>query len=516
MFDFFRTIDNSVIGGFFGDTEEFHYDINDRLKDSPNLLCDTKLSCFLGHLSEKLTDSLIVTEPFSHGENVVSDGAKCCVGNLRCEVCALALSKTQILFAILEKHLEGPSPGVNLPGFHELEIPVGGEQSVPLAFSAPPDKEETNFQSVDGGVKGHVIAVQTSGVFPYLAVVAEPAHQCRGIEQPIFSLELHLALSFSGLSDLDHTEPVALHTTALHETDELLACEPAVGQYIREPDAPLYGATYHLFGQLYLGEAVVVCTFLIRFYSGLPIVVMSGFNLFVRHAVFACLALLSYKGKVKDYLGDTVGNSHEKGLETKYALVFEMRVDSAYVLNGPSRLVEVCVIDYKAGIPAFILAAETDLVPKLAGDTPKDVTPFYGRILYESVVYILLCSGEFLKRGASGTEYVLRPHKDHNNQSLKYPKNRIQGIALAFDSKCKPLSHSDIRKYHAYGLHGFCEVIIFEKSFDIRDKRCNFVNRHRLSGFLFGTLKLLIFLHLSKNRGRFFMPFNSVSLTCET
>ena len=60
---------------------------------------------------------------------------------------------------------------------------------------------------------------------------------------------------------------------------------------------------------------------------------------------------------------------------------------------------EVRVIDYKAGILPFILAAKTDLVPNLAGDTPQGVTPFYARILYESVVDILLCCCEFLKRG---------------------------------------------------------------------------------------------------------------------
>ena len=50
--------------------------------------------------------------------------------------------------------------------------------------------------------------------------------------------------------------------------------------------------------------------------------------------------------------------------------MFEMRVHSADVLNDPSRLVEVGVINYKAGILTFILATKTNLVPKLAGDTP--------------------------------------------------------------------------------------------------------------------------------------------------
>lgn len=73
MFNLFRTIDYSVVSGFFGDSKEFHYGINDGLQDFPYLLCDTELPCFLGHLPEKLTDGLIVTEPLGHRQDVVSD-----------------------------------------------------------------------------------------------------------------------------------------------------------------------------------------------------------------------------------------------------------------------------------------------------------------------------------------------------------------------------------------------------------------------------------------------------------
>ena len=72
MLDFFSTVDNSFIGGFFGNSEEFHYSIDNRLQDSTYLLCNTKLPCFIGHLPEKLIDSLIVTVPFSHRQDVVS------------------------------------------------------------------------------------------------------------------------------------------------------------------------------------------------------------------------------------------------------------------------------------------------------------------------------------------------------------------------------------------------------------------------------------------------------------
>ena len=42
----FSTVDNSVMGGFFDNSEELHYGINNRLSESPYLLCDTKLPFF--------------------------------------------------------------------------------------------------------------------------------------------------------------------------------------------------------------------------------------------------------------------------------------------------------------------------------------------------------------------------------------------------------------------------------------------------------------------------------------
>lgn len=60
----------------------------------------------------------------------------------------MALISSLEFLAVFEKHLKSPSSGVKLPDFHELELIVGCKLSVPLAISAPSNKEESQFHSI--------------------------------------------------------------------------------------------------------------------------------------------------------------------------------------------------------------------------------------------------------------------------------------------------------------------------------------------------------------------------------
>ena len=100
--------------------------------------------------------------------------------------------------------------------------------------------------------------------------------------------------------------------------------------------------------------------------------------------MIALLPGFLHKGEVKQELGPAVGDRHEKAFEAKHAFVFKMGIYSADIFHRLPALVKVGVIYYKAGLFTLMLAADATLGPKLTGETPQHISPFYGRVLYET------------------------------------------------------------------------------------------------------------------------------------
>ena len=353
MSHFFRLIDNGVIDLFVQKSEDPGYCRDQFLKDTPYLLRHRELDCFPGYFPEKASDSLVVAEPSCNGKYVVLNAAQGSGGNLGSETGALALSEAEIGFAVFEYDFKSPSAGIYLPCLEEIKSDVSGEKSVPFAMPGAAYKEYPDRHASKNGIIYDIVALEFTAVpaqFEFLSQL----HERRSGEVSVFGMIFCLAV----LAHLYHAEPVASGMPTMDEPYNILVGEPAVGQYITELYAFLYGAPYHLFGKLELGH--VVCILAIAKHLAVVLSLVTPAKLFGAHTVIPFLPFFSDDVEVEKNLGHAVGHSHAETFESKHGLMGNVGVDSA---DSPACLFVVRIIENEAHVFPLVVCTNVDAVP---------------------------------------------------------------------------------------------------------------------------------------------------------
>ena len=462
MSQFVRLIDHSIIDFFVQKAEDLSYCRDQFLKDTPYLLCDGDLYGLSGNLPEEPADSLVVAETFGNGEDVVLQTAQSRGCNLGRETGALTFAEAKVGLTILEHDFKRPASGVCLPGLEEVDVSVGGKQSVPFSMLSPANRKDPYRDASESRVKHDIVAFEPAAVLLELEFLAK-LHKCGSGEVSMFCLVFCLAV----LADLYHAEPMAFDVTAMDEPDNILVGKPAVGQDMAKLYAPADGSPYHLFGQFYLGHVIFLLSLTKR------LAVMFGcatpFEFFGTHAIVLFLSLLSDHGEIKKNLGNSVGDSHAETFEPEYRLVGEMRMDTTDFLNRPASLLMVGVVKNQTDVLGFMVGTHVYAVPQLDGYMPQSLSPFYIGIFHKPIEDIFPCLDQWLENAVLLIAARVSDAEAREEQkALKNGEQPIHAVALACDGKRVTLGHPDLGENGTYALHGCCHIRILEKIFDIR------------------------------------------------
>ncbi len=239
MREFVRPIHKHIKDLFILDIKAL-CDFADDLKyHIPDSLSESEFYATFGSIHKESSNGLIVREALSRGEDVVlhgCDGSHC---DLRGEVPHLVLAQSEVSLTLLKDNFQGPTSGVNPVGFEEVELPIGGNESVPLSPLVTLAEEQTDVSACKADIDSDVPASQTAAILaPFLRMVKE--------SDDLVSGELLTFIYVLRLAHLDHTKVVAPDVTGSDEQDDFCTGEPAVGQHIVEMDLALDNTTYHL------------------------------------------------------------------------------------------------------------------------------------------------------------------------------------------------------------------------------------------------------------------------------
>ena len=365
-----------VDGEYLGDgCNEF----KNRLPDS---FTDSQLMAVLSHLSEEFAYGLVVHETFHGRENVVlecHEGRAC---NLRSKVGRLALAKAEQSLTLLEDDLLRPASGVNPVCLEETKRKVCRKQSAPWASLAATDEEQADMSVCEDNISTDIPALEFAAVF-LLAPLVQLLDNGRGGK--VLALETVFGLTF--LTDLYHSDIVALDMAGTDETHYLGACKPTVCQHIAETNLVLDSPANHLDGEVNLAHGVLIKTSL----DGcilVPFFTESFGEFLLAHPVVTLPALLSEDGKVEKHLADAIGNTKEERLEAKDAAVLKMGVDTPDILHTSACLGEVRIVDHQAGIIRLVVTADDDLLPKLTDNMVHQLAPVGAAIVEELIEHI--------------------------------------------------------------------------------------------------------------------------------
>ena len=510
MSHLFRLIDNGIVDLFVQKAEDSRYCRDQFLKNAPYLLSRRKLDSLPGYFPEEASYCLIIAESPCHRKDIILQTTQCRGSYLGCEACTLAFAESEIGLAVLEHDFKRPTAGVDLPRLNKIEAGVGGEQSVPFAVLCPTHEEYPYRHASKNSIVNDIVALEFAAVLLQFEFLAE-FYKRRSGEIAMLRVIFCLAI----LADLYHAEPMALYMTAVDETDNVLVGEPAVRQDIAELYTFAYRPLYHLFGKLELGH--VVCLLATAEYLAVMLRLMTALKFSGTHPVVTLLPLFSDYVEVKENLRDAICHRHAEALETEHRLVSQMGMHPAYFLDGAPCLLMVGVVKNQTHILLLVVGAHVDTVPELHGYVPQRLTPVDERIFHKTVENILARLDKRFKRPVLvTTPAVFYPEAWEEKQNLEHGQQRVDAVALACDCKSVFLGNPDMGKNRGYVLHCCCNIGIFEKRFDIREKRSNFVNRHGLESVFWWYLKLLNFCQLGKKPCRFFMPISLKLHTYET
>ena len=382
MTEFVRPIQERIEDFLILDIEAL-CDFADHLKyHIPDSLSESKFHATFGSIHKESSDGLIVGEALSCGEYVVlhgCDGGHC---NLRGEVPHLVLAQSEISLTLLEDNFQGPTPRVNPVGFEEVELPVGGDESIPLAPFVTLGEEQTDVAACKADIDGDIPASQTAAILAsFLGMVEEGDELVCGV--------LLTFIYVFRLAHLDHTKIVTSDVTGSDEQDDLCTGEPTVGQHIVEMDLALDNATYHLNHQGNLALVVFLNTLgsmgAFRMFLG-----ETRIKLFLFQAVVALLSFLTDNGEVEQHLADTISNADEQSLETEHHRVRYMRVYLADKLRLDATFGIVRIIDHQTyRLSTLTRPALLGLVPKLERDGGENLAPVIRLIGDKSVEHVL-------------------------------------------------------------------------------------------------------------------------------
>ena len=510
MSQFVRVIDHSIIDFFVQQAEDSRYCRDNLLKDSPYLLCNGELDCLFGNIPKETADSFVIAEAFCDGKDIILQTTQCGSGNLRGKAGALALAESQVGLAILEYHFKSPASGIYTPGLEEIHCGIGCKQSVPFAVLGPAYKEYPYRDTSERGIKHDIVAFELAAVLLQFEFFTE-FHKCWSRKVSVFGMVFCLTV----LSDLYHAKPMAFDMAAMDELDNLLVGKPTVCQHVAEPYASTDGPLYHLLCKLNLGHVIFLLTLAKR------LAVMfrdtTPFEFPGAHAVVPFLSFLSDDGEVEKHLRHSVGDSHTETLKSEHRFVSQMGMDTPDFFNSPACLLMVGIVKNQTHLIGFMVRTEMYSVPQLYRYMPESLSPVYIGIFHKAVENILSGLNQRIKCTVLLIAVcVSNAETWEKKKTLEYSQQPVNTVTLACYCKRVALGHLDLPKYRTYVLHGCCHIGIFEKVFDIREKRSNFVYRHGFELVFWWYLKLLIFLQLGKNPCRFFMPLSQEIITCET
>lgn len=495
---FFRLVNNDIVDFLVQQAEGIRYCIYEFLKHAPYLLCDGNLDGVTARFSEEASDRLIIGESSCRGKQVVLYCAQCGGGNLSCKGPALAFAKAQVSLAVFENHLQSPPAGIYLPCLCEFYFSVSCEQTIPAPMIGSSCEEYPDFDSSKDGIIPDIIATKAAAVLLKFLLLAF-LHKLRCGK--LFPADLVFGTAF--FSDLDHVQPMASHMKSMDELDHALTCEPAVCQYIRKPYLPPYCLANHLLGKFYFGGVIIFLT-AFKQVAGLG-GFLSIFEFLVAHAVVAFLALFSDKCKGQQQLGHSVCHCNCQILESKHRLMAQMGVDATNHLNSTSCFLVVCIIKNKAYILLGMICTDTDSTPQLRAYASQGIAPIYIRIVKEAVEGVFSCLHEACEYTVGiDSRYLTDTKKREHYQALEHGQESMDVVAFANHTDSITLGHFYHTESICYVLHRIRHIRFFEKYFDIREKRCNFVYRHGLSTFLVWYLNLLIFLRDMQETMSFF------------
>ena len=363
-------------GEYFGDG---CHQFENRL---PYSFADGQLVAVLVDLSEEFADSLVVHESLHGRKDVVLERHEGRACNLCSKVSRLAFPKSEQTLAFLEDDLQGPASGVDPVCLEESQREVSREQSAPWTTLAATNEEEPDMRACKDDIGTHVPALELAAVLLLTPLVQFPDD---GRSRKVLALKAVPGLAL--LTDLYHSDVVALDMTGAYELDDLGACEPAVSQHIAEayllPDSP----ANHLYGEVNLAHRVLDNAGL----DGsvlIPLYTIPCGEFLLAHAVVALPAPLAQDGKVEQHLADAVGNAEEESLEAEDAAVLKMGVDTPDILHATPCLREVRVVNHQAGIARLVVAADDDLRPKLVDDVVHQLAPVGTAIVEELIEHI--------------------------------------------------------------------------------------------------------------------------------
>ena len=377
-----RFINQSIKHFFIIDGENLGDGCNEFKNRLPDSFTNGQFVAILGYLSEEFADSLVVHESLHGREDVVLECHEGRASYLRSKVCRLALAKTEQSLALLEDDLLRPASGINPVCLEETERKVCREQSAPWASLAATDEEQADMSVCEDNVSTDVPTLEFATILllaPFVQLLDN------GGSGNVLALETVLGLTF--LPDLYHADVVALDMAGVDEAHDFGTCEPTVRQHITEVNLLLDGSANHLDGEVNLAHGILINTPL---YGKVlvPFCGVSPGEFLLAHAVVALPALLSEDGKIEEHLADTVGDAKKESLETEYAAMLEMRVDTPDVLHTPARLGEVRIIYHQAGVFGFVVTADDNLLPKLAGNMVYQLAPVGAAIVEELIEHI--------------------------------------------------------------------------------------------------------------------------------
>ena len=503
MSQFVRMIYHSIVDFFVQQAEDSCYCRDQLLKDSPYLLSHGELDCLSGNIPEETSDCLVITEAFCNRENIVLQTAKCGGGNLRCEAGALALAESKVGLAILEYHFKSPTSGIHPPCLEEIHCGIGCEQTVPFAMFSTPHKKDSYRDSAECGIKHDIFAFELAAILLQLEFFAK-LHKSGSREVSMFSMIFCLAV----LADLYHAEPMAFYVAAMDEPDNILVGEPAVRQDIAELYTFAYCPLYHFFGKFYLGHVVFLLP--LTKYLAVMFRCMTSFEFFGAHAVVAVLSLLSNDGEVKEKLRYSIGGCHAETFEAKHRLVCKMRINSSDFFNTPACFLMVGIVKNQTYLIGFMVRTQMYPVPQLYRYMPESLSPVYIGIFHEPIEDILSGLNQRIKYAVLLIAVCVFDAKAwKKKKTLEHGKQPVDAVAPACDGKSVALGHLDLSENGTYVLHGGCHIRIFEKVFDIREERSNFVYRHGLEYFFVWYLKFTHFLAIRQESMSIFYAFIS-------
>ena len=253
MSKLFRFINQRIHDFFIIDGEYFGDGCNQFENRLPDSLADCQLMAVLIDLFEEFANSFVVHESLHGREDVILERHEGRICNLCSEVSRLAFPQSEQSFALLEDDLLGPAPGINPVCLEESQREVSREQSAPRTTLAATNEEEPDMRVCEDDIGTHVPASELTTVLLLTPLVQ---FLDDGRSRKVLALKVVLGLAL--LTDLYHSDVVALDMTGADELDNLGTCEPAVSQHIAEAYPMLDSPADHLYGEVNLAHRVLV------------------------------------------------------------------------------------------------------------------------------------------------------------------------------------------------------------------------------------------------------------------